>query len=53
MNFVFYVLPCIRKDGLNSSRHIYAPVNYAITGSENGLSPIQRQAIVWVNVAFL
>ena len=25
---------------------IYASVNYAVIGSDNGLSPVQRQAII-------
>ena len=27
----------------------YASVNYAIIGSDNGLSPVQHQAILWTN----
>ena len=26
---------------------IYAPVNYAVIGSDNGLSPFRRLAITW------
>ena len=29
--------------------HVYASVNLAIIGSDNGLSPVQRQAIIWTN----
>ena len=32
---------------------IYASVNYAIIGSDNGLSPGRRQAIIWTNVGIL
>ena len=28
---------------------IYVPVNWVIIGSGNGLSPIQRQTIIWTN----
>ena len=31
------------------SRVINEPVNYAITGSDNALSPLRRQAIIWTN----
>ena len=31
--------------------HIYASVNQTIIGSDNGLSPGQRQAILWTNAA--
>ena len=27
----------------------HSPVNYAIIGSGNGLSPMRRQAITWTN----
>ena len=29
--------------------HIYVSVNYAIIGSDNGLSPVRRQPIIWTN----
>ena len=32
---------------------IYASVNYAIIGSDNGLSPGRRQAIIWTNAGIL
>ena len=32
---------------------IYASVNYSIMGSDNGLSPVRRQAIIWTNVGVL
>ena len=32
---------------------IYVSVNYAIIGSDNGLSPGQRQAIIWTNAGIL
>ena len=28
---------------------IYTSVNFSIIGSDNGLSPVQRQAIIWTN----
>ena len=33
--------------------HIYASVNWAIIGSDNGLSPILYKAITWTNAALL
>ena len=33
--------------------HIYAPVNYAAIGSDNDLSPLRRQAIIWTNAGKL
>ena len=42
--------PC---DEFNSSPPIYASVNRTGIGSENGLSPIRRQAIIWTNAVFL
>ena len=32
---------------------IYASVSYSITGSDNGLQSVQRQAIVWTNADLL
>ena len=32
---------------------IYASVPAAITGSDNGLSPVQCQAIIWTNAGLL
>ena len=32
---------------------IYASVNWVSMGSDNGLLPIQRQAIIWTNVGIL
>ena len=32
-----------------AERRIYASVNYAIICSDNGLSPVWRQAIIWTN----
>ena len=29
--------------------HIYSPGDYAIIGSDNGLMPFRRQAIIWTN----
>ena len=31
------------------SCRIYAPLNWAVLGSGNGLSPARRQAIIWTN----
>ena len=31
---------------------VYASVNYAIIGSDNGLSPVGRQAVVWTNAYY-
>ena len=33
--------------------HVYASVNYAIIGSDNGLPPRRCQAIVWTNAGIL
>ena len=33
--------------------YIYALVDYAITGSDNGLAPVWCQAIIWTNVGLL
>ena len=33
--------------------HVYASVNYTIIGSDNGLSPGQHQAIIWINFRIL
>ena len=32
---------------------MYALVNYTITGSDSGLSPVQHQAIIWTNAGLL
>ena len=32
---------------------IYASVQHANIASDNGLSPVQRQAIIWTNAAIL
>ena len=32
---------------------IYASVNFTIIGSDNGLSPDRRQAIIWTNAGIL
>ena len=34
-------------------RRIYASVNKAIIGSDNGLSPDRHQAIIWTNAGIL
>ena len=33
--------------------HIYTSVNQAAIGLDNGLAPLQCQAIIWTNVALL
>ena len=33
--------------------HIYVSVNYTIIGSDNGLSPVRRQTIIWTNDGLL
>ena len=33
--------------------HIYVPVNQAIIGSDNGLSPASCQATAWTNAGLL
>ena len=32
---------------------IYASINYANFGSDNGLSPVRRQSIIWTNAGIL
>ena len=32
---------------------IYASLNWVTIGSDNGLSPLRRQAIIWTNVVIL
>ena len=48
MKFVFAIVQLIEAEW-----HIYASVNHTITGSDNGLSPDRRQAIIWTNVGIL
>ena len=53
-----YIYNCIYdtrlKGWLNEARwHIYASVNYAIIGSDNGLSPGWHQAIIWASERIL
>ena len=38
---------------IEAERRIYASVNYTIIGSDNGLSPGRRQAIIWTNAGIL
>ena len=38
---------------IESKWRIYASVNYAIIGSDNGLSPGRGQAIIWINAGTL
>ena len=38
---------------INTEWRIYAPVNYTIICSANGLSPIRCQAIIWTNAGIL
>ena len=52
------VLTSICEDaalGINSMRlsDAYVSVNYAIIGSDNGLSPKRRQPIIWTNDGLL
>ena len=44
-------LPCVSMAGraLLAGYHRHAIVNYTITGSENGLSPVWCQSIIWIN----
>ena len=32
---------------------MYASVNWAIIGSDNGVSPVRRQALIWTNARML
>ena len=42
----------IRKH-IEAEWRIYASLNWVIIGSDNGLSPVRRQAITWTNVGIL
>ena len=33
--------------------HIYSSLNWVIIGSDNGMSPVRRQAIIWTNAGIL
>ena len=46
--FDFYV-----RVFVESERRVYASPNLPIIGSDNGLSPGRRQAIIWTNAAIL
>ena len=35
------------------NKDIYASMNWVITGPDNGLSPVRRQAITWTNAGLL
>ena len=37
---------------IEAELRIYASVNYAISGSDNGLSPVRCQAIIWTKVTY-
>ena len=37
----------------NSEWRIYASLNWIIIGSDNGLSPVRRRAIIWTNAGIL
>ena len=38
---------------MEAERRIYASPNEAIIGSDNGMSPVQRQAIIWIIAVLL
>ena len=42
-----------RVTHISVSKRIYASVNQTIIGSDNGLSPGRRQAIIWINADIL
>ena len=48
---VLFSPQCVNS--LCNEGRIYASVNYAIIGSDNGLSPARRQAIIWTNAGIL
>ena len=48
-----YQFRILRVDIIEAQWRIYASVNYAIIGSDNGLSPGRRQAIIWTNDVIL
>ena len=42
------------RNGLIEAQwRIYASLNWVIIGSDNGLSPVRRQAIIWTNAGIL
>ena len=53
--FTWYHILGIHGEGFSSLPEWckYASVNYAIIGSDNGLSPRRRQAIIWTNARIL
>ena len=48
----FHLFPMVQLTHLPQC-HIYTPLNWAIIGSGNGLSPIRHQAITWTNAGLL
>ena len=33
--------------------HVYVPLKWVIIGSDNGVSPVRRQTIIWTNAGIL
>ena len=54
--FNYLIIINMSTSSFNSSplvQHIYASVNWVNIGSDNGLSSIQRQTIIWTNAGIL
>ena len=50
---LLYVQQFVWVKLIEAEWRIYASLNRAIIGSDNGLSPVRRQAIIWTNVGIL
>ena len=53
MIFSIHLYLLQKLTSLLKPRRIYASIYYPIIGSDNGLSPIRRQAIIWTNAGLL
>ena len=57
VNFIIILISSLAKSCLycliEAEWRIYASVNWAIIGSDNGMSPGRRQAIIWTNAGIL
>ena len=47
------LVPFLCQTIIEAEWRIYAAVNYATIGSDNGLSPVRRQTIIWNNAGIL
>ena len=44
-----YAMQSVCIQLIEAEWRIYASLNWVIIGSDNGLSPVRRQAIIWTN----